>query len=769
MKKHGFLTFLLMVILLLPSCKKDVQKKTIAFLFPHEARSQIWQNFVNAAKEEYSDTTRYSLHFYQCDVGPQPFFENRVYDYNFMPQVQRAMSRMRREKVEPDLIVTYGDLIAHAAAQYDDAYLKEKPMICVAVTYPQWHDLLANMPNVVVVEDVPSVKENLDFIQKMGFSNYVVTEMDSTYLDDHLRDCIMEQLGNEPMKYRPNLHLEQEDRIHSRDKRDPRITLVPISIMWPEKNDHHPWIAGSLKLDWVFNTQQQSTSYLHIKDDPYSHTVMSYHIGPYFTMTPEYFDLPLVNALNQCMGGYFAPYFSVLKQIHPLVDKILGGTDPKQIPWSRMEKDYWLDWRLVKSIHPYASDFPKGVKFVNLPLREKSRFINFLFYFMFFILFVLFIVYAIIVPLKLSRDQKRQRQKLMEKAREAKASQEKVEYTLANVEAYIWRLLPDRTLKFSPSFYKDFNIPEGTCLQYETLLDNVEEPGQSQLRNFFMIEDFEGETDYQLMVHIPGQEKARAIYMHTVILQETEYTRKTGYRPKAGFFYFNDEANKLNEELKEAYRRNEEISEKETFLATMNEEFKIPVDRILNNSRELAEKFNDLYPEQRERCVEEVMEANENVLSLLDQIMGDTIRSRNENQARISAVKVAELMEDVYVNHSVHVGEGIEFEMKHGPADSEIESNRAVISQVMNSLISKAFSNCTGKIEIGWAEHAGTEVVIYIDNTIDDIDSCKKLIESVGGNIAAIAYPGSPVRVEIAFSKALGGVNSAFNPAPTEL
>ncbi|MGN1220738.1 MAG: hypothetical protein ACI4TU_07350, partial [Candidatus Cryptobacteroides sp.] len=65
MKRSNILTFLLMLLLILPSCKKEVRKMEVAFFLPHEVRSQIWQSFVKAGKEEFSDTSRYNLHFYQ--------------------------------------------------------------------------------------------------------------------------------------------------------------------------------------------------------------------------------------------------------------------------------------------------------------------------------------------------------------------------------------------------------------------------------------------------------------------------------------------------------------------------------------------------------------------------------------------------------------------------------------------------------------------------------------------------------------------------------
>ena len=41
MKRLNILTFLLMLLLILPSCRKEVQKMDVVFFIPHEMKSQI--------------------------------------------------------------------------------------------------------------------------------------------------------------------------------------------------------------------------------------------------------------------------------------------------------------------------------------------------------------------------------------------------------------------------------------------------------------------------------------------------------------------------------------------------------------------------------------------------------------------------------------------------------------------------------------------------------------------------------------------------------
>ncbi|MGN0195005.1 MAG: hypothetical protein ACI4AE_00940 [Candidatus Cryptobacteroides sp.] len=741
----------LAVLFVLTGCHRSRQKKDIVILSQYEPHTQISQSIEESARREFSDTSRYNLHFYPVYAYVGSYWNKREYERDLKPLLAATLGRVKREVGRPDLIIMHGDFISHAAARLEDTLLAQTPLLCTGVVHPKWNNLLPRMRNAVVMEAVPEVKKNLDFISALGFSNQVVTVMDSTYIDDRIRECIMEQIGGDPEHYRPNLHLEQEDRFLQEDQRDPRTTLFPVSTMWPEKNDRHPDRQGAFKLEWVFYTKQYNTSFLHIKHDAYSTTAMSYNIGQYFTMMPEPFNLPLVNALNYCLGGYFTPFPSMWKQVHPIVDRLLDGEDPKSIPWGTLEKDYWLDWRFAKAIHPYASDFPRGVKFVNLPWRSRSRAMNALVYVFLFLLAAGFIVFAVITPSVMSSRQKRQRMQLIEKAGEAEKAQKQVEYILSQIQAYLWRMLPDGTFIFSPSFYKDFGIGEGVTVTCEDLLARVHEPGRDSLRQMLYGQEIEDNTELELMVKVPGSDSPRAILVHTISLTETIGYNEEKIHLKAGVFYFNDRVHKRNEELRKAYRRNEEITEKEHFLDSMNERIRKSVDSIIFFSNILSDRYGELSESQRAECGENVMEANGKLMTLLDDVMADTRESRSDTHLQITSLRVADLMEEVYISHSVSGSRKVRLEFVPGPEDCIIESNRPVIIQIMDNLISDAYSSCRGKVSIGWAENADQEVVIFINNAVADISASVRMVESIGGRIEVLAFPDSPVRVELTF------------------
>ncbi|MGN1231929.1 MAG: hypothetical protein ACI4UJ_00585, partial [Candidatus Cryptobacteroides sp.] len=693
-----------------------------------------------------------NLLFLQVAREPLHYFKNPQYEIDVSQQLRNALLKIRRTEIEPDLIVTYGDFIAHSAARIDDPMVKEVPMLCLGVMHPQWKDLLAGMSNVVVMESEPAVKENLDFIKAMGLPDYVVTVMDSTYLDDHIRANMRRQMGNDTCHYRLNARLDKECGIPSPERRDSLITLFPVSTMWAEYPGHQSGLADSIDLSSVFSTRKQKTSYLHLKDDPYSNAAMNFNVGHFFAMTPEYFNVPLISALNSCLGGYMTPFPSMFKQVHSTVDRLISGADPRSIPWGRLKKDYWLDWRLARNIHPYGSDFPKGTHFVNITWVERSR-LNFWILNAFIgILLIFFILYAIVIPVIMLVRQKRQRRMLVEKAEEAGKAEERVRDILSDLDVYLWRAFPDMTLKFSDSFYRDFGFPEGN-LDLETVLTFVQEPGRSQIRNLILEENFEGDKDVQGLLELPDNPVPRPILVHSISLSKNTFGGDGQMVQKAGILHFNDKAYHRNEELREAYRRSEEFAEKENFLSSMSSDFQAPMDKIAVYSQFLVQNFREISDEQKDAAAQMVIEGNMHMVRLLDDVMGVTKQGR-KIERHISACKLSEMMEQIYINTSIAAPDNLKYNYKGGPEALKIMVCRPDFIRLMGSILFTVFLSAKDEVSIGWRhepDRKDSEAVIFIENGKADIALYGPPVEKLGGKIQLLEKNDGSCCLELSF------------------
>ena len=749
MNKFGNREVLIIIILFLALSQNMAakgKKKDILFLVPYHSKTQIWQSFTESAKKEFKDSTRYSLHFYYVVTNMNNYFHLNEYARDERQLILNALEEIKEKGINPDMLIIHGDYLSHSAARLDEPILRNTPTICTGVVDPNYGDLLAKRPNVVVMESRPAVKENLDFICALGYPSYVVTVMDSTYVDDCIRRSFLAQVGNDTLHYRPNLFLEQLDRISSPHKRDKRITLFPISIMNPHKNDRHPGTPGGFDLNWIFYTQQQSTSFLHIKNDVYSNVAMNYNIGPYFAMTPEYFNLPLLNPMNSCMGGYFTPFPSMWEQTHPIVDKILSGTAPKNIPWVVLKKEYWLDWRICKRVHNYASEFPEGVNFVNLPLSKKSKTLYWIIRLSVPFIVILFVIYAIILPAVVFVKQKRMHKGLLNKAKEAKRYEQQVVSILSELDSYLWQLYKDGTIEFSDTFYMDFNIPV-KAVPLDTVLESTHEPGRSSLKAMLMKDNFDGGADLEVLLDLPGTDSVTAVRIHMICLPAEE----NGVALKAGFFYFDEKTHYRNEELHKVYSRSEEISEKENFLASVSPELMEPIKNIIGYSRLLAHKFNVLSDQEKVNFGESLMRNNTQLLGLLNEVFDSTKGKSDDDPRSLAPNLVSELLDEVLMNFSI--SPSVSVQLIPGPSGSRIVVNRYVFIQVVNILISNALNSCKGDIYVGWLEDEGN-VVIFIDNADPEIANCRRMVESMGCSVSVgKSGPSGIIRLEMLFKR----------------
>lgn len=753
MRRYRFIVLFVFVLLGLCANAKKPGKKEIVFLTVYESKTQILQQYIESAQNEFADTSRYSLHFYAVYEYVGNYYSKNEYARDLSHLLKRVMGFIREDGYKPDLFVLNQDFLCQAAARSDDPLLKSTPILCIDLMHPEWSGLLKNTPNMTVVENEPAVKENIDFIASLGFPNYIVTVMDSTYIDDHLREHILSQIGSDTLHYRPNLHLEQIDRIQSPHKRDKHTTLFPISLMNPEKNNRHPDIPGGFDLEWIFYTRQQGTSFFHIKNDAYSNAAMHYNIGPYFAQTPEYFNLPLINPLNSCLGGYMTPFPQMMEQVHPIVDKILGGTKPSDIPWGKFEKDYWLDWRLARRYHKYASEFPKGINFVNLPFKERSPLCDRLVSYWVPGLVILLLLCGIIVSTYFRRKQKLQHDLLLKKGQEADKFKAKVEYILSGLNSYIFKTLADKTIIFSKSFYEDFSFAQQSA-SLEDVLRFVLEPGRSRLRDILVAgPKKENEIDIEVLVGLPDNRKPHAILIHLV-----SYNDADGNSLFAGLFYFNDEAFKRNEELRQAYRLDEEVAEKESFLSQMTSKFRVPLDRIVGVSKLLVNHFHELSDEEKETCNEQIMSSNEELMAMLKEVF-DNVRHESADNQIVNCQSLSSLMEDCYTSFSASMTDMSRLSLEKGPEDCEIIIQRPAFFQMMTKILSAALKNDDRNIVIGWRKHiSGKENIIFIDNALLNTDKLSEMIEAIGGRIYAVHnFNGSP-RIEISFAAPPQGV-----------
>ena len=704
------------------SCKRGESyqgpRKNILVIHEMPFLEQTSARLHKALNAEFSDSECYSITF--C-VGSDAAYERMLRDLYFDDQTDFILRQLQKVKTEPDLVIVFGDLIAQTVAGMDHPWFTEKPVLCLNIKYPEWQDgRLEKRKNFTAMIARPEPAKSVDFIRELGGSSWVVTGLDNTFVDEKLRSCILEQMSDSS-KYVTNLHFESVDRLLDISQRDlERTTLIPINQQNTTGTDADSVYNAHFRIPGVFMCRNNQATFLRLKDDCYIDKSFGYNLGLYFSESPRYFDLPLLTSLCANIGGYFTPWESLMSQAHPIVDKLLEGAEPSSIPWTIQTKEYWLDWRLAKSIHKYSSEFPEHINFVNLPWQDKSALNNFLYKYWRYFAFVLILIIAVAVPVSLHHKNMKIHKALVAQGEKAAQNQKQTEALLETINAYTWEMLPDDTIELNDVFVKLAGL-ERKHYKLQSILDHVEK-GAEELRA--AIDDTSSlKTTVEVLVNIPNRRE------HAFIIYVNHIDNGEGVILCNGFIVLNDEAYEAEKLRQEAESLAEETAVKESFLAAMSHEIRNPLNTIVGFADVLAKRSRELSNEERAEFSALINDSMEHLLKLLEDVVNYSSVNEEQMSLELSRLDVGKVMEEVYITHEYIMPENLQLRIKRGPAGIML-ANRSAILQIMSNLMNNAIKfTPSGTVTIGWdivGSGEDSEVQLYVQDTGNGISEENK-------------------------------------------
>lgn len=722
----------LMLAILLVSCNKENHRQKIVLFTSFPEHSLPFQRIKTDLNNEYS-SKKYAVYVHPANVEDSTNLDEKE---NFKQIRQKMEICLDTMYEKPDVIILFGDLVAHAAAGSRYPMLRTTPAVCLHITYPSYQSLLPRRHNFVVYQSPLTVKENLNYIANIEKFVATAIMLDSTYLDNHTFELMMDQLERDKSRY---------------------------------AEDHHD----------MSDVEEPELHYLRMNNECFPDNAMEENIGLYYTVNPEVFNLKYISALHGCLGGYITPISEMFKQSHPVIDALLDGENAQRIGWQKHHCDYWLDWRNARQLHPYAEDFPRYTHFVNLPWQYRSRLHMFCYKMMLPAGVLLLLLIIVFIPTCYVVLDYRQRKGLLDQGKKAKETDEQLQSILASIKAYPFHITQDYHIVL-PKTLKEFGIKDRP-LPLDVVLRMLAEPTRSELWQF---------------VHNPSdsQEMQReAIYYnykepeeHTVLIQLTRHKQDDIKYIFSGLYIFNDEEHQIDAELKEALRRSEELTAKESFLAAMGHEIRTPLNAIAGFSHVLLQHNKDLTEQERATYGEYIIQSNNEMLRLMDQVMNYSREKGDHFQIELSRHNVADLVENLYVIHSVIVPNRLTFDLRRGPSEIEFMVNKTSLYQIVSNLINNAIKFTEqGGITLGWevveTEHANEQaeslkyVIIYVQDTgigiaptlqkrIFDryfkennhtvgagigLSLCKELVTQMGGTILIKSKEGEGSRFEV--------------------
>jgi signal transduction histidine kinase len=723
-------------------------------IFVHESLRKVLD-------AEFGDHNRYRLTYINLDAGME--------DSTVLTRLKEAMREEDVREYKPDLFIVYGDFLSESLAQDTSAIFRNTPTVCMGVIFPEHKGILLNRKNVTGFKMEIDIRANLRLMEDMHCERWVVTSLDTGYIDQYLRAQFRRDLALAKSDYRFNEDLLCPDHYQSRSVRDTSvITIIPICTADESLNYTNRAEGRGFSWSRMFCCMNAQVTYVRLKSDPLADNAFKLSLGRYYAAVPDFFNSGVIDFMSVNAGGYLCPFSEMAREVHPVVDGILfSNLSPHSIPWSMHENDYWLDWKVVQHMYHYASDCPPYVHFVNLPWMYRSR----VHYWVWntalpwFLLIVL--VIGAFIPIRLYLVRKKVERNIEKQGREAEELTGLMTDIMSVTGAYLWRLIDGRlslnNLSVQHNDIKRSEVPLAVFYRY------LHEEDAHKLQALLQRSTDEvSELELSMLSPVTGH----LHYLHVCV---SRVHNVMGNPYASGMFFVIDRQKERQRDIREAYEQEEKSHLKETFLASMGHEIRTPLNAIVGFSRVLIEERSNLSQEELASICDVINKNNDQLLELLNGVINFSVEAENSMKPVLQEINVAGLMDELYMTHSVIVPSHLRFELVRGDADACIMSSRTNMRQVVSNMMNNACKfTKEGSITMGW-EATDDTVCIYVEDTgmgVKEEDQerifskfyktdsttegagiglplCKKLVTGMGGTIGVKSTYGKGSRFEV--------------------
>ncbi len=721
----------------------------------------VYESFRKVMDAEFADRNRYNLTYINLNAGLE--------DSTVVPQLKEELKEVDMQENKPDLFIVYGDFLSEALALDTTELFRKTPTVCMGVIYPEYKGILMNRKNVTGFKMEIDIRANLRLMDDMHCERWVVTSLDTGYIDKHLRCMFRRDLELAKSDYLFNEDLLHPDHYTSRSSRDTSlITLIPICTVDESLNYTDKAAGKGFSWSRMFCCMNAQVSYVRLKSDPLADNAFKLSLGRYYAGVPDFFNSGAIDFMSVNAGGYLCPFDIMAEEVHPVVDGILfSNLAPSSIPWETHENNYWLDWKVVQHLYHYASDCPHYVRFVNLPWMYQSH----AHYWIWntglpWFLGLIFLI-GILIPVRMYLVRKQMERNIEKQGKEAEELTLLMTDIMSVTGAYLWRLVDGRLTLNNLTIQQ--NSMSRSDLSLEVFYRYLHDEDAHKLREILQHSTDEvTEIELAMLSPVTG-------HMHYLHVCISRVHNIMGNPYAAGMFFVIDKQKARQRDIREAFEQEEKSHLKETFLASMGHEIRTPLNAIVGFSRVLIEERKNLSDEELATFRDVISKNNDQLLELLNGVINFSVEAENSMKPVLQEINVAGLMDELYMTHSVIVPSYLQFRLERGDADVCIMSSRTNMRQVVSNMMNNACKfTKAGSITMGWTATADT-VCIYVEDTgvgVKEEDKekifskfyktdsttegagiglplCKKLVTGMGGTIGVESTYGKGSRFEV--------------------
>lgn len=369
-------------------------------------------------------------------------------------------------------------------------------------------------------------------------------------------------------------------------------------------------------------------------------------------------------------------------------------------------------------------------------------------------------------------DKRKMEHSLYEADSKCTQATESLTAMLSKARAFVFILTEDHKLHFNERFYKLTQLRKRDIPLRVALRLVAEEDREKVLRAIYYYGEEIMNVDFS--IRVPSKGTIRTLRVNITNME------KGGVGMCMGVMFPLDEISNETKKRTEALAIEEKTNIKASFLASMGHELRTPLNAIVGFSQIISQQYEYLTEEDRKGFCEIIQQNNEQLLNLLDSVSGAGDGNSDDVQIVLSHKRVADLMEELYLSHTVIVPKHLELRYVRGDEDDCIMANRGSMLQVVSNLMNNAIKfTKEGAITLGWESDADT-VTIFVEDTGIGIKKenlnklfdkffkessasngagfglplCQRLVHKMNGNINVKSELGKGSRFEVIFQKA---------------
>ena len=676
------------------ACKKQPQFH-VHVIFSQEKGDASYDDIREALEDQFDklgDKVSISYSYLCCER----------WDHDHEVAEAKRILNKEVDQANTDLLITIGDQASYSVMITGTDIVKTLPVVFGGVLYPN-QKLLDKFPNYTGFRDSVDVVANIHASYTLTRNYATYTLLDATYLDKCTRRLINEQISGVPdildnMGWLHSIY-------HVRTQPVGIYSITPFSLRDLASNTAMHEKRDSLGANnFIFVMRRYSgMTYIQMKYDTEALAMIRMN-GSKAMMTAIGADFG--NHDRNFIGGYFAPYPQIAREVATRASKILHGADPKSFKVETSKKDYYIDWEVAKRNGFTLETLPEGFNVINLTWSDRHPKLYLLStYSGAFVALVL--ISFLLWLLKKERRKRRVAQRRVERENTL------FNMAVANSKTFAWEREGEK-ITISDTFWTHYGMTPHPIYVDDFMRMMHPDSRKTYAKGVEMVNGGE-EYTAEIEADFAGNGTFHWYLLRGKGIMDAEGKSLRSY----GMLMKIDELKERERELEEARRMAEEATLKESFLANMSHEIRTPLNAIVGFSNLILQPDADFSSEEKQMFADTINTNNELLLKLINDILDLSRVESGEMQFVIKDYSVRELVEKEYNSFAVQMPSHLDFRLQQPAGDTMVSIDDSRIQQVLGNFLTNA-SKFTkeGSVTLGWQLHDDTgKVELYVEDT----------------------------------------------------